>query len=1063
MDITYVNDVLKFWKDNEIYSKILKEEQSNQNVFNFMDGPPFPNGMLHFGHLAVGAIKDTVLRYWRMHGLRCANKCGYDCHGLPIESVAMKGLNLSTNSDIEKMGIDAFNSYCKSKIYEFTGSWEPIYDQIGRWGDFQNVYKTMDTKYMESVWWVFSELYKKNLVYEGYKVMAYSWACETPISNFEAGQNYKEINTKSIYITFALKSDPNINLVSWTTTPWTLPSNLALCVNPSMNYVICTSENGKKYILSEESVNNVEMKFLHIKNYGKGSDLVGLEYIPLYDCLDITYHKIISDNYVKLSDEVGTGIVHVAPGFGNDDCRVCLDHNIVNYTNLDKVCPIDSTGKFTSQVEKYEGRLVFDTDIDIIKELKQKGNFIKTHMYKHNYPFCYRTETKLIYRAVSSLFVEVTKISNRMVELNKTITWSKKELGEKKFNNWIENTQDWGISRNRYFGTPIPVWKSDDNSEMIVVGSIEELVSLAKLEEVPTDLHKEFIDKIEIISPTTGNKLTRINDVFDCWFESGSVPFGQIHYPFENSNYFDNKEFLSDFICEGLDQTRGWFYTLLVLSTAILDKAPFKNVICSGLILDENGVKYSKKFGNFVDPTIYLNKYGADVMRLYFQKSPLINGDELWFNIKNVEEIYKKIIPYVNSVSFLLEHCENMNKLSSRTVNHISANSELYADELNITDKWILEQLSNLRISVENKTKLYFIDKAIDDMVTFIDSLTNWYLKLNRHRLKGHYGNLDREVSLSVLYTTIHDYAIISAPFMPFLSESIYQKLRSLKNSNYESVHQEQFPNNIKNYDISLPFNRLQKMCKLIRYIRDSSITHTSVKVPILKCTIYHYDQQYIDDVKQLVDLIQDEINCEEFDFKLISDDMITYNIKPNMKTLGVKYKKNAKIIKNYLESCSQQLIKKSYLTKSSMSFEYEDAQYVINPDEFDIIVNMINSNNENNIKTVSDNEMLVSADLTVSLDLMNKFHMKCFCKEIQMLRKHMGLKQWNNISLSYFTESTDVVNLFAEYPDTLSGLTSSFTFTKDICEHQNFEDFEGNKIITFNDWKIYVKITVTD
>lgn len=1035
---SYEKDVLQFWQDNDIYSLVQAHENVMPNdVFDFMDGPPFPSSSsLHTGHLYIGSLKDTMLRYQRMHGKKCPNKLGFDTHGLPTESACMKRLNLQTNADIEKYGIANFNEECIKMINEFTTSWKPIYDRCGRWSDFTDVYKTLDKDFMESVWWSFKELHKKGLVYQGYTVMPYSWKLETPLSNFEAGQNYKEIDTKSIYVTFDLVTDSNIKFVAWTTTPWTLPSNLALCVNPSANYMKCTNSSGVSYIVGENYVKNLKMDFVSQELFGKGSDLVGLEYVPLFDFLEVKYHKVLADPYVKDSSEIGTGIVHIAPSFGDDDCRVCRVAGVVNNKNLDQLCPINSTGEFLPVVQPYAGMLVFDADKLIVKDLMENGKGLLTQNYRHNYPFCERSNTPLIYRTCSSVFVEVTKIIQRMVELNDKIHWSRPEIGQNRFKNWLEQTRDWSLSRNRNFGTPIPVWQTEDGDETIVIGSIQELVDLAGLTEAPTDLHTQHIDSIVITSPTSGKPMHRLKDVFDCWYESACVPIGKIHYPFENSTYFDDKEYLSDFVAEGIDQTRGWFYTLLVLSTALFDKPPFKHCICSGLILDEHGVKFSKKFGNFIDPNLLLDEYGSDVLRLYLEKSPLSNAQELFFKLVDVKDVAKKLIPYTNGVTFFVDHLINAYKSGVTDIKYIGQEFD-YNLLSNVTDIWILERVSNLRAYVETHMDEYHVDKPVLENLNFIEDLTNWYIKFNRLRMKGKFGKEDQATSLSVLYTVLYEYILISAPFMPFLSEHIYQQLKMVTTQqSVLSVHMLRFPNVERKFGIGQSFKKLQSLCSLIRGIRDSSTTHNSTKVPIELCVIYEDDQNAITELQSLLDVIQDEVNCARFEFHPVPQK--TYCLKPVFKVLGKKYKKLAQKVADVISSVSSIGIS-TYLEQGGGVLGIIDGDniYEFSQDEFDVVENKLMLSSDNpNIVIKESNNLMLAVDLTVSSEGTEKYLVKCFCKEVQNIRKQMGLKQWDKITLSYYTESEQLKSSLDKHHDKLLELSNTAKYENIIDGH---------------------------
>lgn len=1093
IDKTYCNHeakVLHIWKETKLYEKIQQKEQTKLQTFKFMDGPPFASGTLHMGHECVAVVKDTILKHKRKMNFNCTNKLGYDTHGLPIETAVCKNLILVSKAQIEEIGISKFNKICKETINSYMGSWEPLYDIIGRWANFKDVYKTMDINYMETVWWCFNEMWKKDLVFKGFKVMPYSYACQTPLSNFEATQNYKEIVTRSIYVYFELVDVPNRGLVAWTTTPWTLLSNVALCVNPDIQYVLCTDEFGREYIIGETSINNLNINFTTCVSFKKGKDMVGMKYKPIYSYLDFSYHQVIADNFVQDSGIIGSCIVHIAPAFGDDDCRVCLDNGIVEIASLNKLCPIDEEGKYIDIMGCYDGMLVFDADKLIIKELKQKNIAIHEQHYTHQYPFCYRTDTPLIYKASSSFFIDVPKIKDRMIELNKTINWTPKTIGENRFNNWLENVKPWCVSRNRYFGTPIPVWITEDGEEMMSIGSIDELMKYAvNLPERPLDLHPEYINDVILKSPKTGKTMKRILDIFDCWFESGAVPYGELHYPFENKEKLDNAchgEYLSDFISEGLDQTRGWFYTLLVLSTAISNKAPFKNVICTGLVLDAQGIKFSKKFGNFVDPTILIQKYGADIIRLYLLGSSIVRAEPLHFCEQDIVLLKQRIIPYINANKFFLEHCiaQQKSQALSETkyqIKYLSTNINI--NELNIIDKWILELTGKLRIQVIKYMEEYQIDKAVYEIINYIDDLTNWYIKLNRDRLKGLCGQNEWYISLSVLYTVLMDYILIASPFMPFLSEYLYSKLhiidikefplqscheyiytvrKTIKFENHDyniiqslsslektdiclyskydifdsqyfknietSTHSstiEQNMQNIHNYNISDDFKRIQNIVKMIRNIRDTSITHTSCKIPIKKITVYHHDTTFLDSIKVLIDYVHDEVNCIEFDFELFKEEQNYYQIKPNNKMLGQKFRKDMKTIKAYIDNLNinrtfeNQNLMKNFLLNQTLEITISDKllekQIILNNEDIEIIT-VTNRDENKNIKYMELDNILITADLTYDDITHNSYQVRKFIATIQNTRKLLGLRPWNKIQIYVNTLPKDIDDVLLSF-----------------------------------------------
>lgn len=1048
--IRHETDVLAYWKKIKAYEMVRSVESISDDKFNFMDGPPFVTGELHTGHMLIGDLKDTTLRFQRMHGKDCSNKLGYDTHGLPIEALAMKELGLNTSADIETYGSFEFSEYCKKRILDFSGSWKPIYDSIGRWANFDNVYKTMDTKFMETVWWIFSQMNQKGLVYKGYKVVPYSYKCESPLSNFEAGLAYQDICTETAYVAFKLTPESSakmrhfadsddISIVAWTTTIWTLPSNVALCVSPELNYVMCQDGLGHNYIVSEESVKNVGLYGATIVPIGLGTELKGLEYIPLYDYMEFKYHKVLVDDYVKNSEAIGTGIVHISPSFGEDDCRVCLENGVLESKDLASTCLVNKQGQFDSRVVPYAGKLVFECDKHIIKELRDRNLVVRKQSYTHKYPFCYRTHTPLIYMAVSSFFVAVTKIKDRMIELNEKINWTKKEIGSKKFRNWLDNVRDWSISRNRYFGTPIPVWKSEDESEMVVIGSIAELVEMAKLDYIPTDLHLESVKHIKITSETTGNVLSLSGDLFDCWFESGSVPYGQIHYPFENSHYFDDKEFLCDFVAEGLDQTRGWFYTLLVIATIISDKPPFKNVVCTGLILDEDGKKISKSLGNFVDSNVLLNQYGADAIRVYLLRSPLVNAEPLLFKTKieksedeserdksDIKKVIQQLIPYVNGVKFFLEHYINsQTKDDPIEIEYICDNDDVLRiiskSNFTLMDFWILEMISNLRIEVEDLMSKYKIDIAVKKILEFIEDLTNWYIKNNRDRMKGLQGKTEWQTSLSVLFTVIYDFVIIHAPFMPFLSEHLYQHLSIIIGSErLPTVHLEGYPSCERPYGMIMSFASLYKISKLCRHVRCTTPTHASIKIPIKKCFIHHEDESFLKDVKKLIGLIPDDINCLEFEYIVTekSDDALEFEIKLNSKAIGTKYIKNSGIVRSSLLGLSQETLKDLYNgTISQVSVVGGDGvELHVDSSNFEIISRTKAKELGPNMKLFKQDELMIIVDLTYDEDVHNKSQVSKFISFIQNFRKINGMRPWNKINIMYNGESIYPDKLFSDY-----------------------------------------------
>jgi isoleucyl-tRNA synthetase len=1004
--------IMNEWDDDKLYDKIC-EQSKNKPLFKFCDGPPFVSAKtLHFGHLLVGYIKDFVLRYKYMTGNDCLNKLGFDCHGLPIEMLVYNILGIKSNQDVQDMGIDKFNEYCKKVVNEFSGAWFPIYDRIGRNVNKLDTYKTMDTKFMESVWWSFNELWKKGLITREFEVMPYSIKCSTPLSNFEAGSAYKDIETESIFVLFPLKEDKDVNFVAWTTTPWTLPGHVALCVNENAEYILVTDAKGSKYVIADKCLQESKIKFVKKEFYGLGKDLIGKEYQPPFNFLKREKYQVISSNFVKVDKKdkklsskeeendpsggfIGTGIVHIAPCFGADDLEACLTNKIIKMSEVDDCCPINDEGYYLDFVEDYKTQEIFKANDQIIKDLKEKNIILRSLKLKHRYPHCPRTGYPLIYKAVKSFFIDVPKIKDQLLENNKKVRWIPEYVGSKRFHNWLSEPKPWCVSRRRMFGTPIPIWMSDDETEMECFGSIKELCERAGIEGLLKDIHPEFIKDIKIKSLKSDSYLSFKGDVTDCWMESGAVPFAQYHYPFENQDKLTD-EFMTDFIAEGLDQTRGWFYTLSVLSTALFNKPPARTILTTGLILDENGVKFSKKLGNFKDPMPVLDQYGADVLRLYLLSSPAVRAEPLKFTEENIDQTKKQIIPWINAVN-LYDECMKNLKINKQDLNY-----DLKTD--NITDLWILSRINSLIKDVTNKIENYEIDSSVKAILEFVDDLTNWYLKLNRDRLKGLIDLQNQITSLSVLNKVLTTYCLLLAPFTPFLSEHLNKIINPAET---KSVHLMSYPkaDDFNNEIIELDFGRLQSVTKKIRKMRDMSTNFTSIKVPIKKMTLVHYDQDFIRSVKRFEDFVKDDLNILNLDYRQ-QKDFETYKLIPNFKSLGQKHKSMMNKIKLELEKISVDVLKEFYnKSKTNIDIKIDDKIYSCSLEDFDVMP-VLNFDQKDLLILTEDFTLLM--DLTHDKESEDLEFVRQFCSHISLMRKEASLKSWDQIRL--FVDHNDVL-----------------------------------------------------
>lgn len=774
--------ILKFWKENKIFEKS-ENLPDRKSDFIFYDGPPFATGLPHYGHLLASAIKDAIPRYQIMKGKKTRRRWGWDCHGLPLENVVEAELGFKSKKDIEDFGIDKFNQRAKESVMRFAEEWKEIIPRFGRFVDMENDYRTMDSAYTESVWWVFKMLYEKGLIYEGYKSMHLCPRCETTLANFEVNQGYKDITDISVTVKLAVEGEPNAFFLVWTTTPWTLPGNVALAINPKVIYCNVKIQD-EIYILAKERITEIiKTDYQIIKEY-PGQELIGKTYAPLFDyyAKDKTLKnrergwKVYAADFVNT--EEGTGIVHIAPAFGEDD------YALSQKENLPFIQHVSTNGAMKSEVTDFAGEQVKPkddhqrADVAILKYLAAKGTLFTKEKIVHSYPHCWRCDTPLLNYASNSWFVKVTAIKDKLIEANEKINWVPEHIKEGRFGKWLEGARDWAISRSRFWGAPIPAWKCDKCGKTIIVSSIKELG-----EKSETDLHRPRIDEI-ILDCSCGGKMKRVPEVFDCWFESGAMPYGQWHYPFENGEIFNPEKeigFPADFIAEGLDQTRGWFYSLLVLGVALFGKSPYRNVIVNGLILAENGQKMSKKLKNYPDPAAIMEKYGADALRFYLLSSPVVRAEDLNFSEKGVAEIFRKNINRLDNVLVFYETYKREEREENK-----------FSESENALDKWIISRLGELTEKTEWGMENYQIDQAAKPISDFIDDLSTWYLRRSRERIKN--GDEESKKAIGVIRYVLGELSKLMAPLTPFIAEDIYQRTKS--NNQPESVHLASWPEN---------------------------------------------------------------------------------------------------------------------------------------------------------------------------------------------------------------------------------------------------------------------------
>ena len=1002
--------ILKFWEDEKIFEKSLETRKDNED-FVFYDGPPFATGLPHYGHILAGTIKDVIPRYQTMKGKHVSRRFGWDCHGLPVEYEMEKQLGISGKTEIEEYGVANFNEMCRSIVLRYTNEWRNIITRTGRWVDFDHDYKTMEADYMESIWWVVKRLWEKKLVYEGHYILPYCPRCSTVLSNHELNLGgYKDVHDPAITIRFKVKGTEDTFLLAWTTTPWTLPSNLALCMGPDIDYVK-VKDGDEYYILAESRLGAYykDENSYEIVERKKGSEWLGLKYEPLFDYFSDREEEgafqVYNGDHVTTED--GTGIVHTASGFGEED------YEVLRHTDVEPACPIDGECRFTAEVSDYQGRFVKDCDKDIINRLKEEGKLVKRDQLLHPYPHCWRCESPLIYRAVGSWFVKIDPIKQKMLDSNNTIRWVPDHLQQGRFGKWLENARDWAISRNRYWGNPIPIWSCPDCGEKKCIGSRAELEELSGVKV--DDLHKHFVDEVEIPC-SCGSKMIRVPEVLDCWFESGSMPYAQVHYPFENKEWFE-ANFPANFIAEGLDQTRGWFYTLTILAAALFDGPAFQNVIVNGLILAEDGKKMSKSLRNFTDPMEIINEYSADAMRLYLMNSPAVKAESLRFSDDGVRDVLKGIIiPLWNAYSFFVTYAN----IDGCTVTEAPENPD------NPLDKWLLSETEKLVANATEQLDAYDLQRTIDPIVAFIDSLNNWYIRRSRRRFWKSENDGDKDQAYRTLWQALITLVKVAAPFIPFVTEEIYSNLKT--DGMPESVHLAQWPvaaEERRDTELERKMELTRQAVSMGRALRTQHKLKT--RQPLKALHLVTRDKAEKTILYEMSEIISEELNVKEVIFRENEEDLVEYSAKANFKVLGRELGKDMKAAAARIAQLSVSEIT-SLMEGATLNIEFDGQDKTSIDLDSDSIV--IQRSEKEGLKVLNEGSLTVALDPEVTDELLKEGIVRDIVRAVQNLRKDTDLDVTDRINLSLY--GSDVVKGSVEdFEDYLmqETLTSSWSW----------------------------------
>ncbi len=972
----------KFWEENHIFEKSMKEREGSP-MYTFYDGPPTANGKPHIGHVLTRVIKDMIPRYRTMKGNMVPRKAGWDTHGLPVELEVERSLGLDGKEQIEEYGLEPFIKHCKESVWKYKGMWEDFSDTVGFWADMDDPYVTYHDDFIESEWWALKQIWEKKLLYKGYKIVPYCPRCGTPLSSHEVAQGYKDVKERSAVVRFKVK-DEDAYILAWTTTPWTLPSNVGLCVNPAETYVKVKAADGRVYYMAEALLDTVLGKLAQdgapayevLETY-TGKDLEYKEYEPLFDFADTKKKAfyVTCDSYVTLTD--GTGVVHIAPAFGEDDANVGRKYD------LPFVQLVDEAGKMTEETP-WAGTFCKEADPAILTDLKSRELLFDAPKFEHSYPHCWRCDTPLIYYARESWFIKMTAVKEDLIRNNNTINWIPESIGKGRFGDWLENVQDWGISRNRYWGTPLNIWECSCG-HMHSIGSIEELKSMSDDCPDEIELHRPYIDKVTIRCPKCGGKMHRVPEVIDCWFDSGAMPFAQHHYPFENKELFE-QQFPADFISEAVDQTRGWFYSLLAISTLIFNKAPYRNVIVLGHVQDENGQKMSKSKGNAVDPFAALEEFGADAIRWYFyvNSAPWLPNR---FHGKAVTEGQRKFMGTLwNTYAFFV--------LYANIDGFDATKYTLDYDSLNIMDKWLLSKLNTLIAEVDGHMENYRIPESARALQGFVDDLSNWYVRRSRERFWAKGMPQDKINAYMTLYTALVEVCKAAAPMIPFMTEEIYQNLvRSIDKDAPESIHLCSYPQadpGRVDKELEQKMDELLQIVVLGRACRNSAnrknrqpLSEMFIKAPEVLDGIY-------------TEIIADELNVKKITFTDDVSGFISYNFKPQLKTVGPKYGKLLNGIRAHLSALDGAAAMEELKSQGILHFEVDGQPVELAEEDL-----LIETAQMERYSSDSYGDVTVVLDVELTEELVEEGFIREIISKVQTMRKEAGFEVTDKICVS--------------------------------------------------------------